>query len=151
MDLFDVNVLFYAFDSGSLHHAACFDYVERARRGGASFGVLDLVLSSVVRLSTQPKVVRQPGATADAALDFCDALRDAPTCVVVYSGPRHWSMFDDLCRIAHARRDLIPDAYLAAVALEAGCTWVTTDDDYAKFPGLRWRHLPDGQLFTNPT
>ena len=151
MDLFDVNVLIYAFDSGSLHHAACLDYLEQARRSTASFGMLDLVTSSVVRLSTQSKVVNQPGPTADAALDFCNMLRSNPNCVIVHPGPRCWPIFDSLCRVTKARKDVVPDAYFAAIALEAGCTWVTCDGDFAKFPGLTWRHLPDGQLRTNPT
>ena len=39
-----------------------------------------------------------------------------------------------------AKGNLIPDAYFAALAIEWGCEWVTTDRDYARFPGLKWRH-----------
>lgn len=35
--------------------------------------------------------------------------------------------------------NLIPDAYLAAMAIESGTEWITTDRDYARFEGLRWR------------
>ena len=35
---------------------------------------------------------------------------------------------------------LIPDAYLAALALEHGCEFISTDKDFRRFPGLRWRH-----------
>lgn len=44
---------------------------------------------------------------------------------------------------ADCRGNLIQDAYLAAIALEHNCTYVTTDSDYARFPGLRWRHPLD--------
>jgi hypothetical protein len=41
------------------------------------------------------------------------------------------------------RGNLVPDAYLAALAIESGSDWVSTDRDYARFPGLRWRHPLD--------
>jgi predicted nucleic acid-binding protein len=55
-------------------------------------------------------------------------------------GERHWEIFIDLCSRVHARGNLVADAYLAALAIESGSEWVTTDRDYARFPGLRWRH-----------
>lgn len=58
-------------------------------------------------------------------------------------GERHWEIFTRLCRSARARGNLVPDAYLAALAIESGTEWITTDRDYARFPGLRWRHPLD--------
>ena len=43
-------------------------------------------------------------------------------------------------RAAGARGNLVPDAYLAALAIESGSEWITTDRDFSRFPGLRWRH-----------
>ncbi len=45
-----------------------------------------------------------------------------------------------LCVEVGAKGNLVPDAYLAAMAIEAGCEWVTTDRDFSRFKGLRWRH-----------
>jgi predicted nucleic acid-binding protein len=43
--------------------------------------------------------------------------------------------------LAHAvRGNLVPDAYLAAMAIESGCEWVTTDRDFSRFEGLRTRN-----------
>ncbi|MBI3976704.1 MAG: PIN domain-containing protein [Chloroflexi bacterium] len=53
-------------------------------------------------------------------------------------------MFTRLCEAARARGNLIPDAYLAALAIESGSEWITTDRDYSRFPGLKWRHPLDG-------
>jgi predicted nucleic acid-binding protein len=58
----------------------------------------------------------------------------------VEPGPRHWDLFLDLCRQARVRGNLVPDAYLAALALEAGAAWITTDGDFSRFPGLQTRH-----------
>jgi predicted nucleic acid-binding protein len=60
-------------------------------------------------------------------------------CVAVQPGPRHWTIFDDLCRKSKAAGNLVPDAWFAALAIESGCEWITNDRDYARFPGLRWR------------
>jgi predicted nucleic acid-binding protein len=63
-------------------------------------------------------------------------------------GPRHWKIFVDLCRATGARGNRVPDAYLAALAIESGSEWVTTDRDFARFEGLRWRYplaLADGR------
>ena len=55
-------------------------------------------------------------------------------------GERHWQIFERLCREASARGNLVPDAWLAALAIESGSEWITTDRDYTRFPGPRWRH-----------
>jgi predicted nucleic acid-binding protein len=34
----------------------------------------------------------------------------------------------------------VADAYHAALAIESGAEWVTTNRDFARFPGLHWRH-----------
>ncbi len=68
------------------------------------------------------------------------ALRAQPNCVLVAPSSRHWGIFSRLCREGGARGTLVPDAYLAAMAIESGCEWITTDRDYSRFTGLRWRH-----------
>jgi hypothetical protein len=62
---------------------------------------------------------------------------------VLSPGPRHWQIFTGLCAETGARGNLIPDAYLAALAIETGSEWITTDGDYRRFPGLRLRHPLD--------
>jgi uncharacterized protein len=96
------------------------------------------VLSGFLRVVTHPRVFRIP-TPLERALEFASALRDQPNAVAVSPGPRHWAIFERLCRDAAARGNLVPDAYLAALAIERGCEWVTLDRDYARFAGLRWR------------
>ena len=73
-------------------------------------------------------------------MSFANAVRKADNVVQVSPGPRHWEVFQRLCRETGAKGALIPDAYFAALAIESGCEWITTDRDYARFKGLRWRH-----------
>ena len=57
---------------------------------------------------------------------------------MVVPSSRHWDIFVGLR--ADVRGPLVADAYLAALAIEHGCELITTDSDFARFPGLRWRH-----------
>ena len=139
MVLPDVNVLVYAHREDSPHHAGCRKWVEAVVNGSESYGLSELVLSGFVRVVTHPKVFTQPSPLADA-LEFTEQLRGRPNCVPVTPGRRHWEIFRQLCAEAGAKGNLVPDAYLAAMAIEAGCEWVTTDRDFSRFKGLRWRH-----------
>jgi hypothetical protein len=98
------------------------------------------VLPSVVRIATNPGIFRRPSRVADV-IAFADALLEQPHCRVVQPGARHWMIFRDLCKVANASGNLVQDAWLAALAIEHGCEWITADRDYAKFPGLRSRSV----------
>ncbi len=139
MQLPDVNVLVYAHREDSPHHAACLNWLESTINGDESFGLSELVLSSFLRIVTHPKVFAKPSPLT-TALEFTEQLRSRPNAVVVAAGRRHWDIFSNLCLEAGTKGNLVADAYLAAMAIEAGCEWVTTDRDFSRFKGLRWRH-----------
>lgn len=139
MVLTDVNVLVYAHREDSREHQRAREWTEAMLRSDQSYGVAELVLSGVVRVVTHPRVF-DPPTPIEVALDFVSMIRSQPNAAVVEPGERHWSIFDRLCREADARGNLVADAYLAALAIESGCEWVTTDRDFSRFPGLRWRH-----------
>lgn len=139
MVLPDVNVLVYAHREDTAHHGACRAWLEDVVNGNESFGISELVLSGFVRVATHPKVFAKPSSLADA-LEFSEQLRGRPNCVPVAPGRRHWDIFRALCVEAGAKGNLVPDAFLAAIAIEAGCEWITTDRDFARFKSLRWRH-----------
>ncbi len=139
MMLLDVNVLVYAHREDAPGHRVCHDWLLSLARSDEAFGLSDLVLSGFLRVVTHPRVFSPP-SPLEAALEFVTQLRDLPNAVAIAPGPRHWGIFLDLCRRASARGNLVPDAYLAALAIESGSEWITTDRDYGRFPGLRWRH-----------
>jgi toxin-antitoxin system PIN domain toxin len=136
----DVNVLINAFRQDASDHKACRSWLERVVNGDSRFGMAHQVLSGVLRVATHPKVFKRP-SPLDEVLRFAEALLSQPNCVVVRPGDAHWVIFTRLCREADVRGNLVPDAWFAALAIEAGCEWVTLDRDYARFPGLKW-HLP---------
>ncbi len=138
MLLLDVNVCVYAIRQDSTNHSAYRAWVEDAVTGDEPVGISELVLSGVVRLITNHRVFRQPSST-DQALEACRALRSAPAAIALRPGARHWEIFDSLCSGVGAKGNVVADAYHAALTIENGATWVTTDRGFARFPGLRWR------------
>jgi hypothetical protein len=139
MVLIDVNILVYAHREDATNHSAYREWLEALINSDQSFGMSDLVLSGFMRVVTHPKVF-EPPSSLEQALAFTQDLRDAPNCVPIAPGPRHWDIFCRLCSAAGAKGNLIPDAFFAAMAIENGCEWITADRDYSRFPGLRWRH-----------
>jgi len=135
--LFDVNVLVNAYREDAEHHEPCRASIEDAVSSPAAFGLTPIVLSGFLRVVTHRRVFKTPAPLVDA-LEFVDALRSMPQAVMVRPGARHWDIFTELCLEGRASGNLIPDAYLAAIALESGCDFVTTDRDFARFPGLSW-------------
>jgi uncharacterized protein len=135
----DVNVLVYAHRRDADRHAEFRDWLDEARNGAAPLGVSDVVLSGFLRVVTHPRVFADPTPLGDA-LRFADEIRSSPATVRVEATGRHWQIFSDLVRDGEARGNTVPDAYLAALAIERGATWVTADRGFARFPGLRWIH-----------
>lgn len=139
MILCDVNVLVFAHKEGVDRHNEYRSWLEEAMNGDEAFGVSDFVLSSVLRIVTHPRVF-DPPSPWDRAKEFADAVRSAPSAVSIAPGPRHWRIFTELGVKAGVRGNLVPDAYLAALAIESGSEWLTTDRGFARYPGLRFRH-----------
>jgi hypothetical protein len=135
----DTNVLIYAFRRDAHRHEEYRGWLEHALANESAFGISDVVLSAIVRITTHPRIFVKP-STLKQALEFCSVMLDQPNTVRVTPGPRHWSIFTNLCRKVDVKGNLVPDAYLAALAIEAGAEWITTDHDFARFSGLRWRH-----------
>jgi toxin-antitoxin system PIN domain toxin len=138
MLLADVNVFLYAHRPESPRHEEHRAWLSQALTGREPFGVSESVLASYLRIATHHRVYVEP-TPLDVALDFCEAVITAPAAVRVRPGPDHWSLFSSLAREASARGNLVPGAYLAALAIEHSATWITTDRGFARFPGLRWR------------
>jgi toxin-antitoxin system PIN domain toxin len=134
----DVNVLIYAFRVDTAGHSRYRDWLEEVVNGPATFGVAPHILSAVVRVCTHPRIFAVPNESAEV-FEFTNALIGQPNATIVQPGDRHWSLFQQVCRDSQATGNLIPDAWNAALAIESGCEWITTDRDYARFKGLKWR------------
>ncbi len=137
----DVNVILAAFRADHVHHRVARRFLEDARAGERALGLSDVALASVVRLATNPRVFVRP-ETTDTVVQFIDVLLEPPA-QLVRASATHWVRFTDLCRHLQLRGNLVPDAYLAALALEQGAELVTFDRGFGRYPRLRWRCLLD--------
>lgn len=142
MILLDVNVLVYAHREDAADHERYLGFMAGVLASPAPFGVSQLVLSGFLRVVTHPRVFRTPTPLRNA-LGFVTVLRTQPNCVIQSPGARHWEIFVDLCKQVGAVGNAIPDAYHAALAIETGSEWVTTDRGFARFRNLRWRNPLD--------
>jgi toxin-antitoxin system PIN domain toxin len=138
MILPDVNVLIYAFRRDSARHkelsrvaASRRRWSQRLRRVAAAAGERAPHLDAPEDLSSAVHVAE--------TLAFCEALLEPAHSTLIQPGERHWSIFADLCESSKASGNLVQDAWFAALAIEHGCEWISTDADYARFRGLRWQ------------
>ncbi len=137
MKLVDVNLLLYAVDERSPHHATARPWVENALSGPETFGLAWPVLLAFLRLSTNARVFEAPLAV-DESLDLVDSWLDQPTVAVLEPTPRHAARLRELLGPLGTAGNLTTDAHLAALAIEHGAELCSADTDFGRFPGLRW-------------
>ncbi len=140
MKLCDVNVLVYAHRPDScVDHPRYAAWLTDMVNNPDPFGVSEAVLSGFIRVVTNARIFREP-TPPSVALQFCQSLLDQPQALVLRPSAENWAIFAGLCRKLPARGKLVADAWHAALAIEHGCEWISTDKDFASFPKLRWRH-----------
>lgn len=113
-------------------------WLESVVNGPAAYGIAPQILASVVRICTHPRIFARPSSREDV-FEFCQVLLEQPQATVITPGERHWSIFESICGRSNASGNLAQDAWFAALAVESGCEWITTDGDYARFEGLKSR------------
>lgn len=137
MILADVNVLVYAHREDLPQHSRFSPWLDAEIESGRGYAVCDASLIGFLRVVTNGRVFADP-TPLEVALRFVTALRDHPGAIHLSPGARHWALFADLCTAIGARGNDLPDAYLAALAIESGSELVTADRGFGRFPGLRW-------------
>lgn len=136
----DVNILIYSHvEESTPEHADYADWLTRLATGPEPFALSVLVLTAFVRIVTNKRIFNPP-VILDTAFAFVGSLIERPMARVIAPGPDHMDILERLCRSASATGKLVADAQHAAVAIEHGCTLVSTDGDFARFPELRWQH-----------
>ncbi len=137
MILPDVTVLVLAHRADQHDHRRMLGWLESEVNSGRPFVLADVVVSGVLRIITNPKIYRHP-TTLEKAIAFVDGLLAQPTCLPLAAGDRHWRILRGLLVDADARGNVVPDAHIAAIALEHGATVATRDRGFARFERLSW-------------
>ena len=137
MILIDANVLLYAYDSSSSHHAGARKWFEAALSKPEQVGFAWMTLLAFLRISTSPRALHHPLSIAEAETIVTGWL-ERPMVTLVSPSERHWGIFCELMTRGQTHGPLIMDAHLAALAIEHGATLATTDRDFTRFPGLKF-------------
>lgn len=137
--LVDANLLLYAVDARSPHHEPARVWLTEALNGPRRVGLPWASLGAFVRISTHPRSSEHP-LTPSQAWDVVERWLDAPTTWIPEPGPRFARILGDLLVRHEAAGNLVPDAMLAALALEHGIEVQSADSDFARFPEVSWRN-----------
>lgn len=141
MTLVDANVLLYAVDATAERHASAKAWLDGAMSGGETVMLPWLCLLAFVRLSTHPAVYPHP-LTATQAFGVVRAWTARPNVVFDQPGREHGEAMERLLQEAGTGGNLVNDAHLAALARAHDATVVTFDNDFGRFPGVRWKMPP---------
>jgi uncharacterized protein len=134
--LLDANILLYAYDSNSPHHAVCCAWLDAALNSDEIIALPWQTLLAFVRIATNPRAVRQP-LSGPEACGIVSSWLERPNVVVTEAGERFWGIFQTQVLDAQVSGPLVTDAALAALALEHGATLCSTDRDFRRFEGLK--------------
>jgi len=135
--LVDANILIYARVSSFAEHQLARGWLDRQLNGIPRVGLPWASLLAFLRIVTNPRVFERPEPIADAWGQVvtwlaCDtAWMPEPT-------ERHGEILGELFALPGVYANLVPDAHLAALAMEHGLTLCSTDGDFARVPGLSW-------------
>lgn len=137
MILPDVNVLVIAHRPDQSQNEEMRAWLEDRVNSDPPFALADVAVAGFLRIVTNPRIYADP-TPLDQAVEVIDELTNHPGCVQVAAGSRHWAILRRLLKEGDARGNLVPDAHLAAIAIENGATIATRDRGFARFPGLPW-------------
>jgi uncharacterized protein len=118
-------------------HDAAREWLDRQLNGSAPVGLPWASLLAFLRLVTNSRVFEHPEPIADAWLQVEDWL----ACETVWTPApteRHRGLLGELLELPGVHGNLVPDAHLAALAIEHGLTLCSSDGDFARFRALRW-------------
>lgn len=137
MILLDVNILLYAVDAGSVHHAVLKPWLTQLLNQPSGAALCWPVVSGFIRIATNPKALQSP-MTTEEACEKIDEWLALPGTRLIQSSNQQWRIFSGLLKQTNAKGNLVSDAHLAALALDHNIVLASCDTDFAKFPGLRW-------------
>ncbi len=139
MILVDANVLLYAEDQLSAHHERAREWWDAQLSSVSPVCLCWPVLNAFIRIGTNPRVFEHP-LSLDQALCRVQSWLDQPCTRIIHPTDRHWTVFQRMLIEGQAVANLVPDAHLAALAAEHGCDLISTDKDFSRFPGIKWKN-----------
>jgi hypothetical protein len=135
--LIDVNILVYATNSAAAQHPAAREWLNRRLSDTNRVGLPWASLLGFLRLATGARIFPRPLTMANAWKQVSQWLDSEPVWIPLPT-ERHAEVLGKLLAEPGVHGNLVPDAHLAALAIEHGLTLCSTDGDFARFPRLKW-------------
>ena len=139
MILVDANLLVYAHVASFPQHARAQAWLDERINAAAPVGLPWPSLLAFVRIVSNPRIFPRP-ASVSAAWRQVESWLGAESVWVPLPTERHRQILAPLIQRAEGRANLVPDAHLAALAIEHGLVLCSTDGDFARFDGLEWQN-----------
>lgn len=139
MIILDANILIYAVNRDAPLHLRAHSWLEAAMAGAETIGLSWIVLLAFLRLTTRPGLFRNP-MPVDVSFELIESWLEQPSVVIIEPGPRHITILKGLLSAIGTAGNLTSDAHLAALALEQRAEVCSFDQDFLRFPGLKWRN-----------
>jgi hypothetical protein len=139
MIILDANILLYAYDNGSMLHSKARSWVEDVFSGTTPIGLPWQTINAFLRIMTNSRLPGERFSIREAAR-IAELWLEQPNVRPLAPSEDHWPLFRQMIIEGQASGPLVTDAQLAALAIEYGGVLHTTDRDFARFPGLRWKN-----------
>lgn len=137
--LVDANLLLYAVDRSCDRHEPAASWLTEVLNGSTRVGLPWQTVGAFLRIVTHPRVTTRPLSGPEAWSFVQDWLAADPAWIPPAS-ERTAAVYGELVRTVPVTGNLVPDAMLAALAIEHGLTVMTADTDFARFSGVRWEN-----------
>jgi len=137
--LVDANLLLYAEDSLSEHHETARNWWDTQLSGSEAVALCWPVVTAFIRIGTNARLHKRP-LTLKEAIERVQSWIDQPCVRIIEASEQHWERFQKMLRVGNATANLVSDARLAALAVEHNCVLHSTDTDFARFRGLKWKN-----------
>ena len=137
--LIDANLLIYAVDATAPEHRKASDWLTDQLNGDRRVGLPWESLMAFSRITTHPRATSYPLQPTDAWRYIQEWLAVDVVWVPVAT-ERHADVLAGLVERYRVWGNLVPDAHLAALAIEHGLEICSADTDFARFTEIRWRN-----------
>lgn len=137
--LLDANLLLYAVDERSPQHASAKEWLSDTLAGSRRVALPWQTIGAFVRIVTHPRVTTNPLSGAEAWA-FVQEWLDVPICWIPPTSIHTARILGEIIERHGLTGNAIPDAQLAALAIEHGLSVVSADSDFARLPEVRWEN-----------
>lgn len=135
--LVDANVLICAIDRESQHHERAAAWLVETINTGQRWALPWQTVGTFLRLTSDRRITTGT-VSAARSWGFVEEWLELPNCFMPEPGPRSRTLLGQWLADGLVSGSLVPEAQLAALALEHGLPVASADSGFARFPGLTW-------------